>query len=53
MCGHFNSEAKLLQACVPTGVVTDAQAGLPNGWTERDRARACATTVLIQSMPSS
>ena len=29
------------------GVVTDAQLGLPHGWTERDRARARATTVLI------
>ena len=45
MCGHFNSEANLLQARVPAGVVTDVQVGLPNGWAERDRART--TTGLI------
>ena len=37
----------MLQARSDAGVVTDAQLGLPHGWTERDRARARATTVLI------
>ena len=39
--------ANLLQVNAPAGVVTDAQVSLPNGGTERKRARACTTSVLI------